>query len=117
MMVLVTVLCAAAAATLSAIVLNFWSLSSIKAFLLSVLVMFICAFALPAKESAAKKGISPIARWLAFLVTIAILSPAVKPYLSVWQETHGFWSVTFLLWLALLALITVWLPLQAGQER
>ncbi len=117
MMLLVGILCAAAAAALSAIVFNFSSLSSLKAFLLSVLVVFICGFALSAKEAAVKKGISPVAKWLTFVVAIAILSPAAQPYLSVWHETHGFWSVAFLLWLALLALIIVWLPLQAGQEQ
>lgn len=117
MMLLVAVLCAGAAATVSALVLNFSSLSSIKAFLLSLLVMFICAFALPVKEAAVKKGISPVAKWLTFVVAIAILSPAAKPYLSIWHSTHGFWPVTFLLWLALLALITVWLPVQAGEEK
>lgn len=115
-MLLVAILCAAAAAVLSTIVLNFSSLSSAKAFVLSLLVMFICAFALPAKEAALKKGISPVAKWLIWIVAIAILSPAAKPYLSLWQGTHGFWPVTFLLWLALLALITVWLPLQGGDE-
>jgi hypothetical protein len=117
MMLLVGILCAAAAATLSAIVFHFSSLSSLKAFLLSVLVVFICGFALYAKEAALKKGISPVAKWLTFVVAIAILSPAAKPYLSVWHETYGFWSVAFLLWLALLALITVWLPLQAGEQQ
>lgn len=115
MMILVALLCAAAAYTLAAIILNFSSLSSIKAFLLSMLVMFICAIALSAKEAALKKGMAPAAKWLIWIVTIAILAPAVKSYLGLWPETHGFWSVTFLGWLTLLALIIVWLPIQAGE--
>jgi len=116
MMFLVTILCAGAAATLSAIVLNLHSMSSIKAFLLSILVVFICGLALAAKEAALKKGVSILARWLALFVTVTLLTPAFKPYISVWHETHGFWPVALLLWLALLALMMVWLPLQAGEE-
>jgi hypothetical protein len=117
MMFLVTILCAGAAATLSGIVFNLPSLSAIKAFLLSVLVVVICSLALATKEAAAKKGVSLLARWLAFFVAGAVLTPAAKPYMSVWHETHGFWHVVFLLWLGLLALMIVWLPLQAGEGK
>jgi hypothetical protein len=117
MMLLVAILCAGSAATLSGVILNFPSLSGLQAFLLSVLVVFICGFALRAKEAAVKKGISPVARWLTAFLTVAVLSPAAKPYLTVWHNTYGFWPVVFLLWLALLAVITVWLPVQAGEEQ
>jgi len=115
-MILMALLCAGAAATLAALILNISSLSSIKAFLLSILVVFLCGFALPAKEAALKKGISPAAKWLTWLVVVAILSQAAKPYVSLWPETHGFWPVTFLVWLALLGLMIVWLPIQAGED-
>jgi hypothetical protein len=117
MMLLVTILCAGAAAILSAIVFNLPSLSSIKAFLLSFLVAFICGLALAAKEAAVKKGTSFFARLLAFVVTGAILTTAAQPYMNVWRETHGFWPVVFLLWLAWLAFVMLWLPLRAGGEK
>lgn len=87
-----------------------------KAFLLSVLVVFICCLALAAKEAALKKGVSQVAKWVGWLVTVIVLSPAIKPYMGAWGDTHGFWPVVFLLWLALLALITVSLPLQSGEK-
>ena len=88
-----------------------------KAFLLSVLVVFITGFALKAKEAALKHGVSKLAKLLGWLVAVGVLATAVKPYLSAWHDSQGFWPVVFLLWLALLALMIVWVPLQAGEER
>jgi hypothetical protein len=115
MMFLVAVLCAGAAVTLCGIVLNFSALSSTKSFLLSVLVVFICSFALQARQAAARKGTSRLGTWLASFVSIFVLSPAAMPYLALWRAARGFWPVVFLLWLALLALVTISIPVEGGK--
>jgi peptidoglycan/LPS O-acetylase OafA/YrhL len=117
MMWLVTLLCALGAAALMQIVVRFSSLSLLAAFLLSLLVVLFTSGALAAKKVAAEKRVSVLAKLPAVILILLFLTPSAKPYLSLWQSTAGFWSKAFLVWLAILALMLITVPAQAGEER
>jgi len=116
MMIIVAIFCAGSAATITAIVLNYSTLSSLWAILLSFLVTILCGIAIAAKKAALTKGISNFARIGAVFVALTILTPAARPYLELWRGAHGFWSFVFLVWLGILAFTVVSIPVQAGEE-
>lgn len=113
---LVTLLCALGAATLAQIVVRFSSLSLLTAFLLSLLVVAFTSGAFAAKEVAVKKRVSILAKVPTVILIFLFLTPSAKPYLTLCQSTAGFWSKAFLGWLAILALMLIWVPTQAHEE-
>ncbi len=111
---LVILLCAVSALLLSGIVLSFSSMSLLAAFLLSLVIMFLCAGALAAKEALVKKEGKFRGKFITLFVVLLCLSPAARPYLGLWQTVSGFWGKVFLVWLAILALMLFSLATQMG---
>src|SRR5437762_1393049 len=116
MMLLVTVLCAIGAVTLLVIVTAGSSWNGLVAFLTSWVAVMFTALALKAKESAVRRGVSVVGKAIATVIVLGVLGTAVSPYLEFWRGSTGLWTKAFLVWLAVLALMMVWVPLQGGEE-
>jgi len=103
--------------TIQVIIVKFDSLGMWGAFFASWIAVFLCAGALAVKESATRHGISGIGRWTAtFLAALPVMGGA-QSFLELWGSGSGFWFTALLLWFGLLCLMSVWVPLQAAEEK
>lgn len=117
MMFLTTVLCAIAASILLGVVASYASIGPLWAFVASWLVAMLGGGALHAKQSAVSKGSATLGKRIgATFVTLLILGAAVEPFLKVWKESDGFWPVALLSWLALLAIMVLWVAYGGGED-
>ncbi len=82
-------------------------LCGVSALLISLVITFLCAGGLAAKEALGRKTGKFRGRFAAVFVVPLCLTPGFKPYLGLWQTVSGFWGKLFLAWLAVLTLMVV----------
>ncbi len=117
MMLLVGALATAATITIYLVILNMSSLGMWPAFFISWIAVFLAAGGLAAKETAVRIGISGVGRWSATACAALPVVAAVPSFVQLWKTGSGFWFTALLVWLALLAWMSVWVPLQAAEEK
>ena len=111
-------LCVVAALIVSFIVQKRADLGSISAFLISWIAVMALAGALKLKENS-QRGTAgfKFTKFLGLLCTFVVLYPGVTAFPQAWREAAGVASKAFLVWLAILAWMSLWVIFQAAEEK
>ena len=111
------VLCFLASLVLVITVQNLSRTGLLLGVVISWLALCFGGAALYAKEKAVARGISGVGRLFATLVTVLVLGSAVPGAIQNWESAQGLPAKIFLLWLAIIGIMVLWIPLRAGEEK
>lgn len=118
MMGIACFLCVVAALIVSYIVQKRTDLSSIAAFLSSWVAVMLMAGGLKLKEKSDRgTALFKFTKIAGFLCVCVVLYPGMIAFPQDWREAAGFGSKAFLVWLALLALMSIWVIFHGGEEK